>query len=156
MFLDAATRADDRMDLVFGMLDCALNIKTVESILQRAASIGNARAFEFAADRSFKMGEVLESLKADNDVGQGMFYWALTAGSLKWVDKLMAAGLKLQNIISRSESYISILADLDPQGLAKQLKGIENKITPRMVDHASTEAGKKALTALIPKSSNNS
>ena len=156
LFLDAATRADDRMDLVFGMLDCALNIKTVESILQRAASIGNARAFEFAADRSFKMGEVLESLKAGNDVGQGIFYWALTAGSLKWVDKLIAAGFKLQNIISSSESYISILADLDPQNLANKLKGLENKITPRMIDHARTEAGKQALTALIPKASNNS
>jgi len=151
LFLDAATRADDRMDLVFGMLDCALNIKTVESILQRAASIRNTRAFEFAADRSFKMGEVLESLRAGNDVGQGIFYWALTAGSLKWVDKLIASGLKLQNIISSSESYISILADLDPQGLAKKLKGLENKITPRMVEHAGTEAGKQALTALINK-----
>ncbi len=156
LFLDAATRADDRMDLVFGMLDCALDISTVESILQRAASIGNARAFEFAADRSFKMGWVLESLKAGNDVGHGMLYWALTAGSLKWVDKLIAAGLKLQNIISSSDSYISILADLDPQSLANKLKGLENKITPRMIDHARTEAGKQALTALIPKVTNNS
>ena len=156
LFLDAATRADDRMDLVFGMLDCALNMSTVEGILQRAASIGNARAFEFAADRSFKMGWLLESLKAGNDVGQGMFYWALTAGSLKWVDKLIAAGFKLQNIISSSESYISILADLDPQNLANKLKGLENKITPRMIDHARTEAGKQALIALIPKVTNNS
>ena len=156
LFLDAATRSDERMDLVFGMLDCALNVSTVEGILQRAASIRNTRAFEFAADRSFKMGEVLESLMAGNDVGHGMFYWALTAGSLKWVEKLIAAGLKLQNIISSSESYISILADLDPQGLAKNLKGLENKITPRMIDHASTEAGKQALTALMNRAGNNS
>jgi hypothetical protein len=156
LFLDAATRSDERMDLVFGMLDCALNVSTVEGILQRAASIRNTRAFEFAADRSFKMGEVLDSLSAGNDVGHGMFYWALTAGSLKWVEKLIAAGLKLQNFISSSESYISILADLDPQGLAKNLKGLENKITPRMIDHASTEAGKQALTALLTKASNNS
>ncbi|CAM8624240.1 Ankyrin repeat [Oxalobacteraceae bacterium] len=154
LFLDAATRADDRMDLVFGMLDCALNIKTVESILQRAASIGNARAFEFAADRSFKMGEVLESLKAGNDVGHGMLYWALTAGSLKWVNKLINAGFDLQAAIYRHPALIIALADLDPQGLAKKLKGLDYKIIPRMIEQAMTEEGKQALKALMKDATN--
>jgi len=155
LFLDAATRSDERMDLVFGMLDCALKISTVEGILQRAASIRNTRAFEFAADRSFEMGKVLESLKAGNDVGHKIFYWALTAGSLKWVEKLMAAGLNLQSVITGDHACISLLADLDPQGFAEKIKGIENKL-PNIVDHTTTEAGKKALTALVTKIRNNS
>ncbi len=149
LFCDAATRADDRMDLVFGMLDCAISIRTVESILLRAASIGNTRAFEFAADRSFKMGQVLESLNAGNDVGQEMFDWALTAGSLKWVDKLIAEGLNLQRVITRDYAYISILADLDPQALAKKLNGLDYEVTARMIEQTKTEEGKQALKALM-------
>lgn len=150
LFLDAATRADDRMDFVFSMLDCALSINTVESILQRAAFIGNTRAFEFAADRSFKMGKVLESLKSGKDVGHGMFYWALTAGSLKWVDKLIAAGLKLLDVIITEPNYISQLADLDPQGFAEKTKGLENKIHG-LVNVTKTEAGNQAMNLLIAK-----
>jgi ankyrin repeat protein len=156
LFLDAATRSDERMDLVFGMLDCALNISTVEGILQRAASIRNMRAFEFAADRSFKMGEVLDSLSAGNDVGHGMFLWALQARSIKWVEKLIAAGLNRQGAIADHPAYISMLADLDPQGLAEKLNGLNYVVTPRMVQHTSTEAGKQALTALMNHAGNNS
>jgi len=101
------------------------------------------------------MGKVLESLKAGNDVGHKIFYWALTAGSLKWVEKLMAAGLNLQSVITGDHACISLLADLDPQGFAEKIKGIENKL-PNIVDHTTTEAGKKALTALVTKIRNNS
>ena len=150
LFLDAAIRADDRMDLVFGMLDCSLNISTVESILLRAASIGNTRAFEFAADLSLKMAQVLESLSAGNDVGHEMFDWALTAGSLKWVDKLIVAGLQLLDVILTDPNYISQLADLDPQGFAEKTKGLENKIHS-LVNSTKTAAGNQAVNVLFAK-----
>jgi hypothetical protein len=138
------------MDLVFGMLDCSLNISTVESILLRAASIGNTRAFEFAADLSLKMAQVLESLSAGNDVGHEMFDWALTAGSLKWVDKLIAAGLQLLDVILTDPNYISQLADLDPQGFAEKTKGLENKIHS-LVNSTKTAAGNQAVNVLFAK-----
>jgi hypothetical protein len=153
LFLDAATRSDERMDLVFGMLDCALTISTVEGILQSAVSIRNTRAFEFAADRSFKMGQVLESLKAGNDAGQEMFDLALTAGSLKWVEKLIAAGLNLLDVIISGPYYISQLADLDPQGFPEKIKGLENKINT-VVMNTKTEAGKQALMVLVTRLGN--
>ena len=154
LFLHAATRSNDHMDLVFGMFDCSLEISTIESMLCRAANFDNTRVFEFAADRSFQMVELLESLRAGNDMGHGMFFWALRAGSIKWIDKLIAAGLNRQSAIANHSSYICMLADLDPQGLAEKLNGLNYVITPLVVQHASTEAGKQALMALMANANN--
>jgi ankyrin repeat protein len=162
LFVHAASRSNDHMDLVFGMFDCSLEINTseieeieeIEIILYRAANFTNTRVFEFAADRSFQMGEVLESLRAGNDVGHGMFFWALKAGSLKWVEKLIGAGLDRQSAIANHPTYICMLADLDPQGVAEKLNGLNYVITPLVVQHASTEAGKQALMALMANPNN--
>jgi len=69
---------------------------------------------------------------------------------------LIAAGLNRQGAIADHPSYISMLADIDPQGLAEKLNGLNYVVTPRMVQHTSTEAGKQALTALMNHAGNNS
>ena len=92
---------------------------------------------------------LLEALKAGHNTGYDMFHTALLAGSLKWVEQLIAAGLNRQQAFADSFTYISMLADLDPQGLSEKLKGLNYKITQLTVDHARTEAGKQALRALI-------
>ena len=156
LFLDAALKSDDRMELVFSLLDCSLYLSTIEAMMHYASTTRKKTAFEFAADRSFEMGEVLKSLRAGIDEGNGMFHMALSVGSLKWVEQLIAAGLNRQKTIAESSTYMSMLADLDPQGLSEKLKGLNYKITQLTIDHACTEAGKQALTALINKAKNNS
>jgi hypothetical protein len=49
---------------------------------------------------------------------------------------------------------IAQLADIDPQGLAKKLNGLDYKITSHMLEQTKTEAGKQALTALMTKANN--
>jgi hypothetical protein len=144
------------MELVFSLLDCPLNLNDIEELMFEASFKRNTAAFEFAADRSFAMGEVLESLRAENNTGYQMFQMALLAGSLKWVEQLIAAGLNRQQVIAKSSSFMSMLADLDPQGLSEKLKGLNYTITQLTIDHACTEAGKQALTALMNKTKNNS
>jgi hypothetical protein len=156
LFVNAALSADARMELVFGLLDCPLNIKTIEVLMYMARVYRKTVAFEFAADRSFKMGMALESLSKGNDTGYDMFLMALEAGSLKWVEKLIAAGINRQKAIADSPTCISLLADLDPEGLQTKLKGLNYNITDLMISHAETEAGKQALMELMTNASNNS
>jgi hypothetical protein len=84
-----------------------------------------------------------------------MFQMAIEARSLKWVEKLIDAGLNRQKVIAESRNYMVMLADLDPHGISEKLKGLHYIITPRMVEQASTEAGKQALTALMTNASKN-
>ncbi len=156
LFINAVLSNDSHMELVFSLLDCPLNLNDIEELMFEASFKRNTAAFEFAADRSFAMGEVLESLRAENNTGYQMFQMALLAGSLKWVEQLIAAGLNRQQVIAKSSSFMSMLADLDPQGLSEKLKGLNYTITQLTIDHARTEAGKQALTALKNKAKNNS
>ena len=110
-------------------------------------------AFEFAAERSIWSPMLLEGLRQGKDVGHEMFLWAVDAGSLTWVEKLIAAGFDLQVIADRP-GLIAQLADIDPQGLAKKLKGLDYKITSHMLEQTKTEAGQQALTALMTKANN--
>jgi hypothetical protein len=154
-FLDAAISAEDRMNFVHSMLDCELEPSTIEAIMHQASQKKNKTAFEFAAERSVKVAKVLESLSIGGNAGSEMFYGALAAGSIKWIEKLIAAGLDRQSVIADHAPYIILLADLDPQGLEEKLKGLKYRIIPLMVQYASTEAGKQALTALMNHAGNN-
>ena len=82
-----------------------------------------------------------------------MFLCALFAGSLTWVEKFIAAGFDLQ-VIADSPGFIAKLADIDPQGITKKLKGLDYKITPHMIEQTRTEAGKQALIELMTKANN--
>ena len=156
LFVDAALSADECMELVFGLLDCSIESRTIDGLMYKASVYRKTVAFEFAADRSFKMGMALESLSKGNDTGYDMFLVALTAGSLKWVEKLIAAGINRQKAIADSPTCIYLLADLDPAGLHTKLKGLNYTITELMISHAETEAGKQALMELMTNASNNS
>jgi hypothetical protein len=156
LFVNAALSADDRMELVFGLLDFSIESSTINGLMYKASVYRKKLAFEFAADRSFEMGTVLESLSKGNDTGYGMFLVALTAGSLKGVEKLIAAGINRQKAIADSPTCIYLLADLDPAGLQTKLKGLNYTITELMISHAETEAGKQALMELMTNASNNS
>ena len=156
LFVDAALSADECMELVLGLLDCSIESRTIDGLMYKASVYRKTVAFEFAADRSFKMGMALESLSKGNDTGYDMFLVALTAGSLKWVEKLIAAGINRQKAIADSPTCIYLLADLDPAGLHTKLKGLNYTITELMISHAETEAGKQALMELMTNASNNS
>ena len=137
------------MEIVLGLLDCELEPSKIESILILSGAKRNTVAFEFAADRSLEMVQILKSLRAGNDTGYDMFVKALIARSLKWVEQLINAGFNLQQAINDAPPYISVLADIDSQGLAQKLKGLNYVITPRRIEQAETEAGKQALKALM-------
>ena len=82
-----------------------------------------------------------------------MFMWALDAGSLTWVEKFIAAGFDLQVIADRP-GLIAQLADIDPQGIAKKLQGLNCQINSIWLEIPKTEAGKQALTALMTTANN--
>jgi hypothetical protein len=92
----------------------------------------------------------------DFGAGVDMFNKALAARSVKWVEKIIAAGYNIQNDIAISPAVIIRLAEIDPQGLAKKLKGLDYKIIPRMIEQAKTEEGKQALKALMKDATNHS
>ncbi len=154
LFSKAASSTKDHMEIVLGLLDCELEPSKIESILILSGAKRNTVAFEFAADRSLEMVQILKSLRAGNDTGYDMFVKALIARSLKWVEQLINAGFNLQQAINDAPSYISVLADIDSQGLAQKLKGLNYVITPRRIEQAETEAGKQALMALMTKANN--
>ena len=121
-----------------------------------AADSGNTAAWEFAADRSLVFNGKLRKL-ADGDqsaILTGMVELVLRAGSRRGLDRMMQAGLDLQQHIDfRGELILPLLADLDPAGLAARLKGLRFQIDDNLASTAKTEAGQRALRELIPASS---
>ena len=154
IFIDAMLSTDESRELVLGLLDYELPSSTIECILQLAGPNRDTAAFEFAADRSLEMAQTIESIEAGNNNGYDMFRNALAARSMKWVERLLDAGFNLQIVIDEFPVSISILADIDHQGLAQKLKGLNYEVTPHMIERANTEAGKHALKALMNSSSN--
>jgi hypothetical protein len=150
---EAVFISNDHKELVLGLLDCELKESTLDEIVQSSARKQNTMAFEFAAERSIWSPRILEGLRQGKDVGLDMFLCALFAGSLTWVEKFIAAGFDLQ-VIADSPGFIAKLADIDPQGITKKLKGLDYKITPHMIEQTRTEAGKQALMALMTKANN--
>lgn len=154
LVLQAVFISNDHKDLVLSLLDCELKERTLDEILITSARKQNTTAFEFAAERSTWSHTILNALKEGKDVGREMFMWALYAGSLKWVEKLIVAGFNLQRPIDSHPEYLPKLADIDPDGIAKKLKGINYKITSYLIGQAKTEAGKRAMIALTTKANN--
>ena len=150
---EAVFISNDHKEFVLSMLDCELKESTLDEILKSSARKQNTMAFEFAAERSIWSPRILEGLRQGKDVGLDMFLCALFAGSLTWVEKFIAAGFDLQ-VIADSPGFIAKLADIDPQGITKKLKGLDYKITPHMIEQTRTEAGKQALMALMTKANN--
>ena len=156
IFTHAALRTDGSREFVLSLLDCELKSSTLEAILELSGLHRNTAAFEFAAERSLEMVQLLESLRVGNRTGRELFHMALAASSLKWVEKLINAGYSLQKDIAISPAIIIRLAEIDPQGLANKLQGLQYTIIPQMIRQANTEAAKQALTALMTKASNHS
>jgi hypothetical protein len=150
---EAVFISNDHKEFVLSLLDCELKESTLDEILKSSGRKRNKMAFEFAAERSIWSPMLLEGLRQGKDVGHEMFLWAVDAGSLTWIEKLIAAGFDLQVIADRP-GLIAQLADIDPQGLAKKLKGLDYKITSHMLEQTKTEAGQQALTALMTKANN--
>ena len=148
--------SNDHKELVLGLLDSKINVLTLEEIILLSAHKKNTAVFELAVDLSDHWRRILRGLEARKPEGEWMLEAALAARSLKWVNKLINAGFDLQAAIYRNPALIIALADLDPRGLAKKLKGRDYKIAPYMIEQTKTEAGKQALMALMTKASNNS
>jgi hypothetical protein len=148
IFYNAALRSENHMNLVFGMLDFSLDFGMIENLLHSASINKKIAAFEFAAERYYDSSMLSKWVQA-GDKCIDIFELAISAGSIKWVEKLIDAGLKLQDPFSKDHNLISLLADLDPEGLAKKLSDIQIQITPYLVNQAETEAGKQALIALM-------
>ncbi len=150
---------DQRMDAVLGMLDCSLEDSRMQEMMTIAAESGNTAAWEFAADRSLDFNGRLRQL-AEGDqsaILNGMIEKVLKAGSLRGFDRMMQAGLDLQQHIDfRGELILPLLADLDPAGLAARLKGLRFQIDDNLASTATTDAGQRALRELIPASSTTS
>jgi len=147
---------DQRMDAVMAMLDCSLEDSRLQEMMTIAAESGNTAAWEFAADRSLDFNGKLRQL-AEGDqsaILNGMVQNVLRAGSLRGFDRMMQAGLDFQQRIDfRGELILPLLADLDPAGLAARLKGLRLQIDDNLASTARTDAGRRALRALIPASS---
>jgi len=147
---------DHRMDAVMGMLDCSLEDSRLLEMMAIAAESGNTVAWEFAADRSLDFNGKLRQL-AEGDqsaILNGMVQNVLRAGSLRGFDRMMQAGLDLQQHIDyRGELILPLLADLDPAGLPARLRGLRFQIDDKLASTAKTDAGQRALRELIAASS---
>ena len=150
---EAVFISNDHKEFVLSLLDCELKESTLDEILKSSGRKRNKIAFEFAAERSTRSPRILEGLREGKDVGHDMFMWALDAGSLTWVEKFIAAGFDLQVIADRP-GLIAQLADIDPQGIAKKLQGLNCQINSIWLEIPKTEAGKQALTALMTTANN--
>ncbi len=159
IFVITAAYKDRRMDEVLAMLDCSLKITHMEEMMNNAAMSGNTAAWDFAADRSMQFNDRLGKLANGEQsvILTGYIEAALMAGSLRTFDRMMQAGLDLQRHIDfKGETLLPMLADLDPTGLSARLKGVRLQIDANLASKAKTDAGQRALLALIPANSNSS
>lgn len=153
IFQSSATKNDGRTELVLSMLDCSLNEKTLNNMINIAAQHGNRTAFEYACERSSKVGGILVGLKEAPDDYDGearlLGKLAIAVRSTKWFFELAQSGMDLDSVIEEDgEIYLPMLSDCDPGGLPARLASRRFRITDQMIARATTEAGKQALREL--------
>jgi hypothetical protein len=158
IFESSATKNDGRTELVLSMLDCSLNEKTLNNMINIAAQHGNRTAFEYACERSSKVGGILVGLKKAPDYHDGearlLVKQAIAVGSAKWFFQLVQSGMDLDPMIEENgEICLPMLSDCDPEGLPARLASHGFHITDQMIARATTEAGKQALRKLQHKDS---
>lgn len=144
--------------------------------LKTAAMTADTKAFENAVPEFQDWHDDIKNLIAGKTVVDwALFSWAIRAGSLRSVDTFLTCGLRLKDqralidemFQKRGDHFadqqtrhhdswnylIAHLADLDPAGLAKRLKGQNVWISATMVALAKTNAGREALIALTKSGS---
>ena len=154
IFSHTAEKDDGRTEFVLGLLDISLDEDTLNDMMQRASAYQNPTAFEFAAERSLSVGKILGNLATSpqstftqQDAVQ-LAVAAIRAGSLKWLDALIKAGLDFQRLERTFVHALPVLADLDPDGLSNRLRSVRYRIGDDLIQSTGTEAGRKALIAL--------
>ncbi len=154
IFSNTAEEDDGRTEFVLGLLDISLDEDTLDDMMRRAATDQNPTAFEYAIERSSSVGKVLSDLstlpQSMKPLGSGtsLAYSALRAGSLKWFDALIKAGVDFQRLEASFFWVLPRLADLDTDGLGDRLRSLRYEIDETMIESTGTEAGRKALIAL--------
>lgn len=154
IFVHTANKDDGRTEFVLGLLDISLDEGTLEEMMQWAAAYQNPTAFEFAAERSLGVGEILSKLATSpqstltQEDSVRLAVATIRAGSLKWFDALIKAGLDFQRLERTFVGALPWLADLDPDGLSNRLRSVHYRIDESMIESTGTEAGRKALIAL--------
>jgi ankyrin repeat protein len=154
IFSHTAEKDDGRTEFVLGLLDISLDEDTLDDMMRRAAAYQNPTAFEFAAERSLGVGKILGNLATSpqstltQQDGVQLAVAAIRAGSLKWLDALIKAGLDFQRLERTFVHALPVLADLDPDGLSNRLRSVRYRIGDDVIQSTGTEAGRKALIAL--------
>ncbi|MEY4368936.1 MAG: hypothetical protein RL564_886, partial [Pseudomonadota bacterium] len=124
------------------------------TMLTNARDDKHKAAWEFAADRSPYIGQLLNIVREKNFKPFFNVKQAVDVGSLRWFDKFVDAGLDLQEHIDHYASdFLPRLADLDPAGLKKRLAGVRLPSDRTLPDDCKTEEGQRALSNLIKSNS---
>ena len=152
VFVNSAAYSESCFNTMLQMMDCSLYTLSVDRMLHRAAMHHNKAAWEFAADRSFDLGRALASIrrgeiKIAHPTG---LLQMLMAGSLKWFDAFLGAGIDFQNHIDvAGDRILPRLADLDPAGLKARLTGYRLPVDQAIPTFCETSEGRLALEEMM-------
>ena len=145
LFANSAGKDDGRTEFILGKMDCSLDEKTLQKMIDIAAKHGNLTAFEYACERSVTIGEILGGMP-ENPHWYDAQAWklarqAITVRSTVWFSHLVKANLDIDPIIAdHSEICLPMLADIDPDNLPFLLDsfayygGDDSYATPLWVD----------------------
>jgi hypothetical protein len=126
IFANSATRNDGRTEFVLDKMDCSLDEITLQMMIDIAAEHGNLTAFEYACERSVKIGEILGGMPKNphwyDEQAWKLARQAITVRSTEWFSHLVKANLDVDPIIAdHSEICLPMLADIDPDNLPFRL-----------------------------------
>lgn len=135
---------------VLDMMDCSLTEEHITTMLTNARDDKHKAAWEFAADRSPYIGQLLNIVREKNFKPFFNVKQAVDVGSLRWFDKFVDAGFDLQEYIRLgARDFLPRLADLDPAGLQKRLTGYKLPTDDTILASCKTEQGRQALSELM-------
>ncbi len=126
LFANSAGKDDGRTEFILGKMDCSLDEKTLQKMIDIAAEHGNLTAFEYACERSVTIGEILGGMPKNphwyDEQAWKLARQAITVRSTVWFSHLVKANLDIDPIIANhSEICLPMLADIDPDNLPFRL-----------------------------------
>ena len=148
----SATGAPEHMCFLFSLPEFPRGQGSLYDALIAACWSGNRDAFEIAAERSQIYRRKPKSRDHNLPQAESTFdheFLALKAGSRKWFDRFIAAGLDLTAMLTTcGAKLVPLIADVDPDGLRSWLSGHPVKIDDPMIKVARTDRGRQALQEL--------
>lgn len=152
LITQSASGAPEHMGFLLSLPNFPQGQAALFEALSFASHLHDRMAFEVAAERSTiyrRKPQPLHNLLPPSGSTFDHEYLALQAGSKLWFDRFIAAGLNLKVMLATiGPDMVTMLADMDPEGLPSRLKGYGVTIDEEMIMSTRTDEGRQALLSM--------